>query len=175
MASMFEVRRQKAQIWSAMNMLSVWSKRVHAPKQILKQVEIEFTYLVGLTEGLQIMAGKPKKNVVSGEWGGFATIQLSLEHKEMFGAWDLEDDDIWVLATSLIMSGYKLTLSYNDANQSYSASLTCRDKASVNAGLTLSGYASTWYQALRVVLFKHEVVANGDWGGVKSAPLGDIG
>lgn len=126
-------------------------------------------------EVLRIMAGRKKEPGNLAGWEGFAKVELSDSDKEAFGEWELIDEDVFVLMADLLNTGYKLTLSYSDQNNSYNAALTCKDIASPNKGYTLSGYATSWYQALRVVLYKHVVVTGGNWSNAKQRPMGEIG
>lgn len=126
-------------------------------------------------EGLRAMAGRKSVPKVESAWEGFAKVEMSDEDKEKFGEWELEDEDVFILMADLLNTGYKLTLSFSEQNNSYNAALTCKDKSSTNSGYTMSAYATAWYQALRVLLYKHTVICGGDWTNAKKRPMGDIG
>lgn len=72
--------------------------------------------------------------------------------------------------------GYRVGLSYNAANDAFIASATCRDETSPNYNCTMTAFAGDWVTALQVLLYKHHVVASGNWkaaGGEK--PKNTIG
>lgn len=121
------------------------------------------------------MANKPRKVETGGDWLGFKAINLSTEDKERYAAWDVHDDDLWVLLADVVNSGYKLSLSFNEKNQTYIAAFTCKDNASPNNGFTISAFAQTWYNALRVLLFKHVVICDYNWTNAPSSVVGEIG
>lgn len=94
---------------------------------------------------------------------GFINLKLNEAQKEMFGAWDVEDDDVWLLLSQLATEGYKFSNFYNQQNSTYTSMFTCNDKSSANAGYVLTAYSPNWYQSIRVLLFKHEVVLQRNW------------
>lgn len=97
-------------------------------------------------------------------WVGFANVRLSDSDKENFAAWDMEMDDCWEMLIARCVEGYKFTVTYNEQNKSYVCSLTCNVKRDPNAGYTLTGYAPDVATAMRVLVFKDEVLAaHGEW------------
>lgn len=78
---------------------------------------------------------------------------------------------------AVVQSGYKLSVSYNPANDNFVASLTCRLQGNPNFDKTISGFAMTWDMAVGVVLFKHFVIAGeGNWAEyARQRMYGDIG
>lgn len=105
----------------------------------------------------------PKKEYKPTEWKGFVNHKLTEKEKHDFSLWDLEDDDVWLLYTQLLTEGYKIASSFNKGNSTYNVVLSCNDVSSPNVGYGLSAYHPNWYQAVRAVLFKHEIVFNRVW------------
>lgn len=107
--------------------------------------------------------GMPKKLLQDREWKGFVNLKLNEEQKALFLSWDVHDDDVWLLFTGLLTEGYKISSSYNGQNSTYNVLLTCNNPSSPNAGFGLSAYSPNWYNAVRLALFKHEVIFQGVW------------
>lgn len=124
---------------------------------------------------LREIAGMPKTETKQSEWRGFVDVKLTQDEKEKFAAWDVQDGDLWVFMADSIASGHKLSLTYNKQNDQYVASFTGQQEKGSNAGLTLSAYAKDWYDAIRVLVFKHAVLLEADWSRAKDRPGDDIG
>lgn len=95
----------------------------------------------------------------------FVNVSLSQADKDAVEAWALENEpDFPIVIDDLLYGNYKLSLSWDDYNDCYTASLTCRSETDVNTGLILTGRSSTAFQALAVVLYKHVVYFDsGEW------------
>jgi hypothetical protein len=78
---------------------------------------------------------------------------------------------------AVVQAGYKLSVSYNSANDNFIASLTGRLEGNPNFDLTISGFAVTWDMAVGVVLFKHYIICGeGPWAEhAAQRRYGDIG
>lgn len=63
----------------------------------------------------------------------------------------------------ILLNGYRLNVSWDSYNSSFSASLYCTDVESPNAGWTLSQRAGNVDAALERVIFVHVHVLHGDW------------
>jgi len=72
-------------------------------------------------------------------------------------------DSVYTALEALIETGYKVTFSYRFDSQSVICSLTCRNEESVNHGKTLTSFAGSWYEALRVAVYKHFIALNSSW------------
>lgn len=58
----------------------------------------------------------------------------------------------------------KITFSYDVAHTTFIVALTCRDKASANAGLTLTARGSSLLNALSALIYKDTVILkDGVW------------
>lgn len=102
-------------------------------------------------------------------------VDLTPDQKGEYKAWDLEEVDMWVLWGSYLAQGYKTNEVYIASSSSYQASLICRDDDSVNSGMGVSAYARELRDAVRVVLYKAEVILPPKWGDYKSPGGDDIG
>lgn len=113
-----------------------------------------------LFEVANVKKSKPEGNP---DFKGFVNYVLSAEDKVGYGEWDMHDHDLFLLVAGIEQSGYKLSCSFNQKNDTFSATLMCIDIQSPNTGLILSAFAPDWYNALRILIFKHDVVLEGKW------------
>lgn len=72
-------------------------------------------------------------------------------------------EEVFATFNELVTGGYKFSFSYSDANDAVICAMTCRDPESVNNGKTMSSFAVDWYSALVLALYKHVVIAGGNW------------
>lgn len=104
---------------------------------------------------------KPKE--VKATWVAFKNIPLSEAQLDAFDHWDTHDEDVWILVTDVIQAGYKLSITYNAGNDTFSASLTGPGGGDKRQHFTVSAFAETWYEATRMLMYKHHVICEGDW------------
>lgn len=101
-----------------------------------------------------------------GAWGGFINIRLSDADKDAFHQWfSTLDDDPLTGIFSLVLEGYKFSLSYAADGEYWTTSLTGE-----GLGLTgiverccLTARAPQVDQAIALLLYKHVVIAKGSW------------
>lgn len=67
-------------------------------------------------------------------------------------------------------TGYKFSFALNGQNDLVICSMTDRRPNSVTENACLTGGADSWYDALKVVLYKHEVILLSDWS--KASDIG---
>jgi len=118
------------------------------------------------------MAKRESKEVT---WQGFVDVKLTAEEKETYGQWDVQDEDLWVLVVDAIGSGHKLSVTYNRQNDQFVASYTGQTGTKGNEGFTLSAYAKDWYNAVRVLAYKHTILLESDWTLAKDRVSDNIG
>lgn len=108
-------------------------------------------------------------------WKGFKDFKLTADQLQLFAAWDCHDGDALDLVQGALAGGYKLTFTYNGKVDSYNASLTCNAENNPNQGYTMSAFAPTFYQALRLLMFKHWELLGSDWDNVPPPQKGGLG
>ena len=59
--------------------------------------------------------------------------------------------------------GHRMSVTYNGQNDTFTVSLTGRGDDCPNDGMTVVSFAGTWYEALQVSMYKHHILAEGDW------------
>ena len=127
---------------------------------------------------MAIMARGKGKAVGTGSGAGmptFVDVKLTAEDRERFL---VENDDLNMLGPRMQIlcdAGYRWGCAWNGETQSYTVSLTCRDQESPNAGLCMTSFAKDLVTAVRLSLFKHEVVTGGDWTGGAGQQFGAFG
>lgn len=121
---------------------------------------------------LKEMLNMAQKKEKAAPWVGFVDVKLTAEQDAAFDVWDATDEDVITLLQEANSGGYKLSVVWNGSNSTFIASLTCTDKDIVNAGYTMPAFSSSWYEAIRLLVFKHFYVTEGNWlehtGGTRS-------
>lgn len=131
-----------------------------------KTVEFWLDNLLWFIERAYTVAGaKVTKKTDFPEFKGYVNYVLSDENKAVFSSWDIDDHDLWLLVAGHNQCGYKLSVSFNPKNDTFNATYMCNDTSSPNAGFCLSAFAPDWYNAVKILAFKHDVVLDGVWNG----------
>lgn len=105
----------------------------------------------------------------------FVDIVLTADDREDFLGWELSVEELIRALETLPFDGYRVGLAWSGEQQSYTASLTCRNEASPNNGMCVTSFAKTSWTALKLMLYKHQVMTKGVWVSEVSAALGDFG
>lgn len=112
-----------------------------------------------------------KRTKKSGQRGGnfsdytFVEIRLTQADKDAFKAWASSNasDGIDLLA-ALVNSGYKLSVSWSDYNDCYTASLTGTEENGPNYQHVMTSRSDDLYEAIMIALYKHyELCPDGEW------------
>lgn len=127
------------------------------------------------SEELRERFGMAKRESKDVAWQGFVDVKLTSEEKENYMAWDVHDEDLWVLLVDAIGCGHKLSVTYNKQNDQFVASFTGQTGTEGNEGYTLSAYGKVWYDAVRVLCYKHAVLLDCDWLRAKERVSDNIG
>lgn len=128
------------------------------------------------------MAGKLKKQVAASaqnlpefSWKGFVDVKLTEEHKAAYGAWDIQDSDVWDGIATYCEAGVKIALTYNSKNSSFTCSGTGQPASGANNGYCVNAYAKSPYEAARVWLFKVSAVLPDIWNTYTAPDTDSIG
>jgi hypothetical protein len=103
-----------------------------------------------------------KKELAFGEWQ-FVRHQMTRDEKTAFREWQLTGEDLVNMLDRLVDGSYKVSVSSDDYNKCNQATLTCKDTKSDDYGYILVGRASSAFDALKVVLYKHYVLLVDGW------------
>ena len=128
-----------------------------------------------LANNLREKIGVAKKDFSDNGWKGFVNVNLTNEQKELLGSWDIQDGDVWDGIATYCETGYKITVSYNATNKSFTSTAIGGEGTGKNAGRAVSAYAPTPYQAMRTLLFKISVILPAVWTDYKGAVGDEIG
>jgi hypothetical protein len=117
---------------------------------------------------VQVMArgksGSGNTNGTSGNaWTTFVEIRITPEDWEEMNDAKWTPDDVFDAVSGLLEKGYRVSFSYNKQNDSTVASLTCKEEGDVNEGKTLTAFSQGWFDALRLVIWKSQMIAKGNW------------
>lgn len=171
------IRAYKAQIRLSVDRLISFRKLNNGvlPRIVVERVVAELDRLEVHTHWLMETVNMATKKKYDGTWKGFVDVALTSKEKEDFAAWDVHDEDLWILYQEAIVSGHKFTMSFNKQNETFVAAFTGNEGTADNAGYTLSAFGRSWYDAIRVLLFKHAVLLDGDWSVAKDRTTDTIG
>lgn len=97
-------------------------------------------------------------------WGGFLNARMDDARKAQFDDWFTNySSKVWSSLDDAVGEGLKFSLSYDAENEAYVATLTGRLCLSLDQRWAASARAGTWEEACALVLFKHYVLAEGNW------------
>lgn len=108
---------------------------------------------------------QPRALPADAQWGGFINIRLSDEEKETAQLWIREHErEAFAMFADNLGEGFKFSLSYDAENQSYIASYTGAGWVGSELRCSMSARAGTWFEALALLVWKHNIHASGNWG-----------
>lgn len=114
----------------------------------------------------------PQKNVEQGKywappdagWGGFINVRISDTQREDFHAWEQANAaHIGAYYEDHLSEGIKFSAAYDRENESFVVSYTGRLVALSPDRFCVTSRAGTLPQALALAVYKHEVMAEGDY------------
>jgi hypothetical protein len=177
--SVQDVRRAKAYARSVEEAFTKgWGEFSRGGKGVKKAfaLNLGFQCIYQLREVVFDMA-KAAQNGHKGniEFKGFVNYKLTPEDKDVYAQWDIHDNDLYLILAADAQAGYKLTVSWNDQNSTFTATYICNDTESAQKGYCLSAYAPDWYSAVRILAFKHNEILNCQWPIDERQQLNDWG
>lgn len=105
---------------------------------------------------------RPKKSTDT-QWKGFANVPFNAEARMLYEATEITEAGVHTQLEDLIADGYRVTFSYDKTNDAAQCSITCANEKSPNLGYTMTSRGPTWWDALSVAVFKHNVLCEGVW------------
>lgn len=97
------------------------------------------------------------------DFKGFVNVNLNVETKAAFKAWDCTEVEKYNLTSAALVLGYKVSSSFDKHNSAFTVSMTCRDVENPNYGYTLTARAGDLYTAELLLFFKHVVMLEQVW------------
>lgn len=107
-------------------------------------------------------AKKPSKPAEI-QWGGFIDVKLDADDKSAFQTFETSTWQ-WTYLEDVLADEIKLSLSYDEDNDTYLATLTSVKHAGPNMRCVLTSRADSWERAVMLAIFKHTELLEGDWG-----------
>jgi hypothetical protein len=104
------------------------------------------------------------------DWGGFIDARLTEEDKKMFADWHKQlGTAVWISFSDYLSGGLKASLSYDAQGDFFVATFTGAGIPLIGIDLRccLTARAPEWETAVALLIFKHEVMAQKDWGTYK--------
>lgn len=99
----------------------------------------------------------------AGDWKGYANIPFNAEARGLYERQAPGADEVYRWLEEAIATGYRVTLNYDNRNDAFQCSLTCQNERDENNGFTLTSRGPSWFDALSVALFKHNVLSERRW------------
>lgn len=97
-------------------------------------------------------------------WGGFLNARMDDEKKARFVEWQTANATrVWPALDDALSEGLKFSLAYDAENEAYIATFTGRLCLSLEQRWAASSRAGTWEEATALLVFKHFVLAEGNW------------
>lgn len=97
------------------------------------------------------------------EWKGFVSCELTVEDKKALREGAMSYEDAWEGLLDIIPEGYKLSVSWDEKNDTFTASLTAGKGTAGNAGWCLTGRGATFDGAVVSLAYKHFSKLRRDW------------
>lgn len=96
----------------------------------------------------------------------FVEVTLSEEEKVAFKAHYAKDpQSLLGLVEETARGGYKLSLTYDQANECMIATLTCKEPSAVNFGYVMTSRAGDTWESIALAMYKHHYACDDeDWG-----------
>jgi hypothetical protein len=106
---------------------------------------------------------KKNKPVKKAEWRGYHKINLTREQNQVFEEQYLPRTIPFTDFDILVNNGYKLSISWDSHNHGVSAALYAQSEKMEWAGYSLTAWSGDAETALKLLLYKHYVVAQQRW------------
>lgn len=97
------------------------------------------------------------------EWKGFVSCELTVEDKKALREGAMSYEDAWEGLLDIIPEGYKLSISWDEKNDTFTASLTAGAGTGDNAGWCLTGRGASFDGAIISLGYKHFTKLRRDW------------
>lgn len=93
----------------------------------------------------------------------FINRKLTTDEKDTFELWFADTQKADVAITKAFHEGYKPSIQWQRDQEIFNALLFPPKDGEANKGLCISSKANNWYKAFAMCVFKHAVLAKGDW------------
>lgn len=98
-------------------------------------------------------------------WGGYVNLRVSEDERQDFDDWTVEEAaSLGRYLETATVEGLKLSVTYDAENSSYIATFTGAGCHGDKARYCLTARSSDLTEAINLLLYKHLVLLDGDWG-----------
>ena len=99
-----------------------------------------------------------------GDWR-FANVPFGKDDVAAFLKWkDTQAGDVWYEnLEELVQSGRKMSISYNNQSDKFTATISCYDESDPDYRSSLTSHAPSATEAMLLALYKHFVMCEGAW------------
>jgi len=98
-------------------------------------------------------------------WGGFINIRVDDSQAAEFEKWWPDyRQEVWRSFDDLLGAGMKVSFAYDEENECYICSFTGKGWEASTSRWCMTTRAGTLDESLALAMFKHFVLADGDWG-----------
>lgn len=143
---------------------------LHGKVKRLRPLDWEHTlFNFLLTWESVVMKNSNKQNKQAASWNKIEFITRSMDETEAasFKQWVKSvDKEASTMIQDAMLDDYKLSVTWDDNNECFIATLTGKQEQRSNADKALSSRSDDWYEAIMLTLYKHHVLFNGGkWSG----------
>lgn len=113
---------------------------------------------------MKVKIDMAKRQAADFEWS-FVNFRFNAKQRTEFATWyEKTKDDLDTVTGQLLLSGYKITISFDDFNDTATCAITPGKNVKINKDTSLVCKHSDWYKAMIMCLFAHyEVYEGGAW------------
>lgn len=99
------------------------------------------------------------------EWGGYCNLNLKEGDSGQFDDWFVENyDHLFQMLSQSLFDGMKFTITYDPSGSCFIATFTGTAYYNLKILVSLSARADSAIAAIGLLLYKHEVILEGNWG-----------
>lgn len=124
-----------------------------------------------------LMASKNSQKPNRQNWPetNFVNLKITGKHKDGFNEWmSRKDPEIQLDVATFMSNGHKTSITWDDNNNVWIVSATCKEESSPNVNCCLTSRSSEWWEAMCMNVYKNDVICaksswldnaeSGDWG-----------
>jgi hypothetical protein len=108
-----------------------------------------------------------KQSIAVSRW---VNIPLGEDDKDAIAAADMSVEDIMLAIASMVYTGYRFSVTWDDYSSAIQVSLVCGDSTSPNYEMGMSARHPDFDMALFTLWYKHQILTGGNWAKFASEP-----
>lgn len=117
-----------------------------------------------------VNANRPYYCASDAAWGGYVNLRVTEDERSDFDGWFIEEEaNLSDMLAQAIVDGLKVSVSYDAENSSAIATFTGAGCIGDKARYVLTARNADWWSAIALLLYKHHVLLDADWGRFRPA------